>query len=354
VDLSNYHISEGALEGKNVIWISFPYSTPLKLQLQAALKVRWSASQKAWYASDNATHRQILGLEPKLVGKKLMSQIYPVNLTAFNKFIETLKLKGYSDHTIKTYTTEFAHLLHLIKSFPVHQLTPERVRSYMLYCSVKLKLSENHLHSRMNAVKFYFEKVLKLPGYLADIPRPKKPSQLPKVVAKPEIKRMLESVSNIKHRVLLKLCYGMGLRVSELVELKISDVDSSRMQVHVRRAKGKKDRYVTLPESVLDELRQYFREYKPKEYLFEGQFGGKYSIRSTQAVFRQAMKKAKINKTVGIHGLRHSYATHLLESGTDISLIKELLGHKDIKTTLGYTHVAKRHLSKVKSPLDVD
>ena len=156
MDLSNYEISEGTHHGKNVIWISFPYSTPLKLQLQAALKVRWSASRKAWFASDNSTHRQILGLEPKLVGKKLID------------------------------------------------------------CSVKLRLSENHLHSRMNAVKFYFEKVLERPGYPADIPRPKKPSQLPRVVAKPEVRRMLEKVSNIKHRVLLKLCYGMGLRVGEI------------------------------------------------------------------------------------------------------------------------------------------
>ncbi len=354
MNLSNYKISEGTHNGKNVIWIDFPYSSVLKEQLRAVLKVRWSASQRAWYASNNSTHRQILGLEPNLIGKKLVAAIHPQNLPAFTKYVETLKLKGYSENTIKTYSTEFAHLLHLIKNYPIHQLTPERVRSYMLYCTVKLRLSENHLHSRMNSVKFYFEKVLKQPGFLADIPRPKRPSQLPKVVAKSDVKQMIQKVTNLKHRVLLKLCYGMGLRVSELVELKITDVDSSRMQVHVRRAKGKKDRYVTLPQSVLEELRQYFLEYKPKEYLFEGQFGGRYSIRSAQAVFRQAMKNAKINKTVGIHGLRHSYATHLLETGTDISLIKELLGHKDIKTTLSYTHVASRHLSKVKSPLDVD
>jgi site-specific recombinase XerD len=354
MNLSNYKVSEGTHNGKNVIWIDFAYSSALKGALKAKLKVRWSASQKLWYASDNATHRQILGLEPQLVGKQLVAGIYPVNLPAFNQLIEALKLKGYSINTIRTYTTEFAALLHAIKQHPVAQLTPERIRSYMLYCISKLKLSESHLHSRMNAIKFYFEKVLKRPDYLAEIPRPKRPTQLPKVVAKTDVKRMLQKVTNIKHRVLLKLCYGMGLRVSELIELKITDVDSKRMQVHIRNAKGKKDRYVTLPETVLEELREYFRTYKPNEYLFEGQFGGKYSVRSAQAVFRQAMKKAKINKAVGIHGLRHSYATHLLESGTDISLIKELLGHKDIKTTLGYTHVAKQHLAKIKSPLDVD
>ena len=151
---------------------------------------------------------------------------------------------------------------------------------------------------------------------------------------------------------MLKLCYGMGLRVSELVDLKITDIDSKNMQVFVERGKGKKDRYVNLPQSILVQLRQYFKEYSPKNYLFEGQYGGQYSVRSAQSVFSAALKKAKINKKVGIHGLRHSFATHLLETGTDISFIQELLGHKDIKTTLLYTHVSKKAIKNVKSPLD--
>jgi site-specific recombinase XerD len=204
----------------------------------------------------------------------------------------------------------------------------------------------------MNAIKFYFEQVLGKDKFFMEIPRPKKPSKLPKVIDMNNVKKMLSNVSNIKHRVMLKLCYGMGLRVSEVVGLKISDIDSSRMQVLICQSKGKKDRYANLPESVLDELRIYYREYCPKVYLFEGQAGGQYSIRSVQQVFKQAMAKAKIKKPVGIHSLRHSYATHLLEQGTDISLIKELLGHNDIKTTLIYTQVSNNTLSKVKSPLD--
>ena len=124
---------------------------------------------------------------------------------------------------------------------------------------------------------------------------------------------------------MLKLCYGMGLRVSEIVNLKITDIDSGRMLVHIRSGKGKKDRYVTLPTSILDDLRNYYRNYRPKTYLFEGQYGGQYSIRSIQAVFKRSMQKAKINKSVGIHGLRHSYATHLLEAGTELSNIKSPL-----------------------------
>jgi integrase/recombinase XerD len=144
----------------------------------------------------------------------------------------------------------------------------------------------------------------------------------------------------------------MGLRVSEVVALHVADIDSAAMRVHIRRAKGKKDRYVHLPESLLEQLRTYFKAYRPKVLLFEGQQGGPYSTRSAQKVFADALLRAKVNKKVGIHGLRHSYATHLLEAGTDIAHIQKLLGHSDIKTTLLYTQITNSTLQKVKSPLD--
>ena len=208
------------------------------------------------------------------------------------------------------------------------------------------------LHSRFNAVKFYFEVVLKREKIFVAIPRPKKPSSLPKVINAQDIKRMFAVTKNLKHLLILKLCYGMGLRVSEIVKLKITDIDSKSMQVLIAQAKGKKDRYVNLPESVLPDLRNYYMTYLPKEYLFEGQYGGQYSLRSAQLVFKEALNKAKVNKQVGIHSLRHSYATHLLEAGTDISYIQQLLGHNNIKTTLLYTQVGQKDLKKVKSPLD--
>ncbi|MCS6823759.1 MAG: tyrosine-type recombinase/integrase, partial [Cytophagaceae bacterium] len=230
---------------------------------------------------------------------------------------------------------------------------PEKIRSYFLYCIDTLKLKENTIHSRINAVKFFFEKVMKRENIFLEIPRPKKPSTLPKVISKQDILKMLSTVENIKHRLMLSLCYGMGLRVSELVKLKVQHIDSKRMQVLVQEGKGKKDRYVNLPEKVLHELREYYKLYKPKEYLFEGQFGGHYSIRSVQAVFKRALKKARIYKKIGIHSLRHSYATHLHEYGTDIAFIQKLLGHKDVKTTSLYTHVSNRNIANVKSPLDM-
>lgn len=184
-----------------------------------------------------------------------------------------------------------------------------------------------------------------------EIPRPKRPSILPKALFTSDIKKMFGALDNPKHQLLLKMCYGMGLRISELVSLKITDIDSGRMQVLVSQGKGKKDRYVVLPESVLEELRAYYLMYKPDNYLFEGQRGGQYSVRSVQQVFKNAMRKAKINKKVGVHSLRHSYATHLGEQGVDIRFIQDLLGNNDIKTTI-YTKLTDQAKRKIKSPLD--
>jgi site-specific recombinase XerD len=213
-------------------------------------------------------------------------------------------------------------------------------------------MSENQVHSRINAIKFYFEKVLNQPKIVMDMPRPRKPMLLPNVLHIEDISKMIKLTTNIKHKTILMLAYGMGLRVSEIVNLEIKHIDSKRMQVHIHGAKGKKDRYVNLPETVLPYLREYYIAYKPKIYLFEGQYGEKYSTRSAQQVFKQSLERARINKTIGIHGLRHSYATHLLEQGTDISYIQKLLGHNNIKTTLIYAHVGKKDVTAIKSPLD--
>ncbi len=338
---------------KRVIFIHFKRSPGLIKQVKQFVGVKWSNTTKQWYVPDNQYYREKFGLDSKrLMPEESRLDIYEVNISAFNRFIETLELKAYSPNTIKTYRNEFGALLQILKEKRVEELDAERIRSYFLYCTKTLKLSENTLHSRINAVKFYFEQVLGREKLFVEIPRPKKPSILPKVISTKDIKKLFEVTTNLKHNTMLKLCYGMGLRVSEIVNLKIADVDSGNMQVLIEQSKGKKDRYVNLPETLLEQLREYYLQYKPQKYLFEGQYGGQYSIRSAQQVFKDAMQKAKINKEIGIHGLRHSFATHLLESGTDIKFIQELLGHNDIKTTLRYTHVSTKSIKKIKSPLD--
>ncbi|MBP9078939.1 MAG: site-specific integrase [Flavobacteriales bacterium] len=339
-------------KGEAVILLRFPYDKTLVERVRQLPGARWSKTKKAWYVRDNEHYRQQFGLPPNDRGKHALTRVGDVNRPALQRLVETVRLKGYSPHTENTYRNEFAQLLMRLGDVPVDSLSPERLRSYMLFCTGELKLSEATLHSRLNAIKFYFEQVLKREEFFAEIPRPKKPHTLPKHISPHDVKRLFDHTPNLKHNTMLRLCYGMGLRVSELVALKIADIDSGTMQVHIRRAKGKKDRYANLPTSILEQLRTYFREYRPKEYLFEGQYGGAYTTRSAQAVFKHAMQKAGINKNIGIHGLRHSFATHLLEAGTDISLIQKLLGHENIKTTLLYAEVTNQRVATVKSPLD--
>jgi site-specific recombinase XerD len=188
-----------------------------------------------------------------------------------------------------------------------------------------------------------------------DIPRPKKPFLLPKLLNETELAKLFNALSNKKHKAMLFTAYSAGLRVSEIVNVTLADIDSKRMQIFIDRAKGKKDRYVNLSPVLLDILRNYISEYKskPKEYLFESQQTGTgYPTRTVQQIFSNAKEKAGIKKEVGIHSLRHSFATHLLEKGTDIKYIKELLGHFNIKTTERYLHVSKKALVNIISPLD--
>ncbi len=348
-----FSFEAGEHKGKRVIWIRFEKNDELIRFVRLHTKAWWSRTAKAWYVADSRHYRDLFHLKPNITGKEVILKIHEVNLPALKRLQEQITLKGYSENTLRTYSLEFAQLLYTLKSHPVDELTPERLRSYFLYCHQKLKLSESEIHSRINAVKFYFEQVLHQDKMFFDIPRPKKPFILPKMLDKKEVKRVIDALENSKHKLILQLAYGMGLRVSEVTALKVTDINSHTMTVRVEQGKGKKDRVVVLPESVLDSLRAYYKEYRPKEYLFEGQFGGKYSTRSAQAVFKNAMRKAGIDKRIGVHGLRHSYATHLLETGTDMRFIQELLGHNSIKTTQIYTHISDVSKSNVKSPLDM-
>lgn len=326
-----FEISTGTHRDKQVIWLDFRYDDDLIKLLKTHTSARWSQSNKKWYIIDTPENRVLCKLRENGPGKINLIKINENNRLELERFRKMIVLKGYSPNTVQTYSNEFLQLLYTLKRFPVQDLSPEKLQSYFLYCAQTLKISENTIHSRMNAIKFYFENVLNKPKMFLDIPRPKKPKALPQALKMHEVKRLFEVTTNLKHRMILALCYGMGLRVSEIVNLKVEDVDSHRMMVMIKRGQGKKDRYVTLPESVLADLRTYYKTYNPVDFLFEGEDGGQYSTRSAQKVFEIAMKKARIKKTIGVHGLPHNYATQLLELGTDISLIQKLLGHNDIK-----------------------
>ncbi len=339
-------------KGTNRIVVYFEKKPELIQRIRKLPGVRWSKTLGAWHLPDVTAYRIQFKLEEKTIGTNALERISDNNKIAYQNYIDMLYLLAYSQNTIRTYTVEFAQLLYLLKNKNVNELTTEHLKSYLLYCLQTLKLSENQVHSRINAIKFYFEKVLKQPKIVLEIPRPKKPLLLPKVIHIDDVAKMIKQTENLKHKTMLMLVYGMGLRVSEIINLEITNIDSKRMQVHIQGAKGKKDRYVNLPDAVLPFLRNYYKIYKPKKYLFEGQYGEQYSTRSAQQVFKQSLERANINKNIGIHGLRHSFATHLLEQGTDISYIQKLLGHNNIKTTLIYAHVGKKDIKAIKSPID--
>lgn len=338
---------------QNILMIKFDYNKTLVNRFRQLPGARWSKTLNSWYLPDTVAYRDRFGINQKsAVGKGIILQIDAVNKPAIESMEQLLILKNYSASTQKTYLIEFAQLLYVLKKMPVETMGYDRLRRYFAWCISFHKISANQLHSRINAIKFYFENILHMARFTYEIPRPKKPLLLPKVLGEETVVRLLAAADNTKHKLLLSLCYGMGLRVSEVCALKIVDIDSDRMQVNIVAAKGKKDRYVNLPHSILEDLRIYYKTYRPSIFLFEGQLGDKYSIRSAQQVFKNCLQKAAINKSMGIHGLRHSFATHLMESGTDISIIQKMLGHNDIKTTLIYTHVSKKSIAKVESPLD--
>ncbi|MGB4773935.1 MAG: tyrosine-type recombinase/integrase, partial [Daejeonella sp.] len=277
------------------------------------------------------------------------------NTVALANFLQQLQLKSYSASTIRTYRNEFCQLLQTIKSKDVNSLTPEHLKRYMVYAMKEEGICENTAHSRLNALKFYFEQVLGREKFFWEIPRPKKPLQLPNILGEKELAALFNAITNKKHKAILFTAYSAGLRVSETVNIKQSDIDSNRMVIKIENSKGKKDRFVNLSPVLLDVLRDYIKSSnpRPKTFLFESEEPNRpYSSRSAQKVFQRAKEIAGIRKEVSFHSLRHSFATHLLEKGIDIRYIKDILGHFDIKTTERYTHVSKTKLITITSPLD--
>jgi integrase/recombinase XerD len=329
----------------------------IKIKLQDLATLEYSAL-KVYLEKRNkiiAIKKQTSPLPEKITIKKPTLEGFTIsaeNMLLLDQTIKTLKLKAYATNTIELYRGEILQLMRLLKDRSFASLTPNQIKSYLLWLLQERKCSENKVHTTLNALKFCFEQVLHQPKIFITIPRPKKHLQLPKVHATEQVKKIIQSTNNEKHKTMLMLAYATGLRLQEIINLKIKDINSARMVINVIRAKGKKDRQAILSEKLLIQLRKYFKLYRPKEWLFEGQAGKQYGYRSLQLVFQQAKERNGIQMPGGIHTMRHSFATHLLENGTDIRLIQELLGHNSIKTTIRYTHVSKAQLQKIKSPLD--
>ncbi|MGA9637285.1 tyrosine-type recombinase/integrase [Flavobacterium sp.] len=335
-------------KGNNRIAVYFEKNTDLIIRIKQIDGARWSQSLLAWHIPDNDKNRERFKI--KLLSHSLPS---PEGITQIEKFKQWMRSKRYAESSIATYSEALKSFLVFYREKPITEITNEDVIIYNNEYILKNKLSESYQNQTVNAIKLFFQTIRETKMMIDKIHRPKRAKVLPNVLSKEEVKSILEAHSNLKHKTMLSMIYSCGLRRSELLNLKFSDIDSKRNIVLLKNAKGKKDRIAPLSPKILAMLREYYIEYKPKIWLFEGQNAGEqYSEQSLQSVLKQALKKAGNTKPVTLHWLRHSYATHLLESGTDLRYIQELLGHSSSKTTEIYTHVSTKNIQQIKSPFD--
>ncbi|WP_438961238.1 tyrosine-type recombinase/integrase [Nonlabens sp.] len=274
-------------------------------------------------------------------------------MQTFGDFEKLLEIKKYAPNTIKTYIG----LLIAFQKFvginsPIDLMENHELVEAISKVVKEKKLSISTHKQLIAALNLYFKEMHRVTWDFNNVYPRAKPKPLPVVLALEDVKKILNASNNLKHRAMLTLVYALGLRSGELINLKITDLDKHRNHIHIRDGKNNKDRYVPFPDSLKPMLRDYYKAYLPKVYLFEGQNKPQYHAQSLRKVFHKACKTARIKKKVTLHSLRHAYATHLMDAGTDVRVIKELLGHSNLKTTMIYTHVTTRNLDKIPSPID--
>lgn len=337
-------------QNENII-VKFDYSPEKIKKIKSFKNYKWDSNNKIWILPFNQENINKL----KFIFKNEQIRIQFEDNKIFDNIIkqaeETLKVKGYSLKTIKSYLNHIKRFSSFINKNIV-EITSEDLKVYTLSL-----LGENKSHTYVNqsisSIKFLCKEVLNKENINTNVYRPKKENKLPKVLCKEDVMKILKMVKNEKHKTILFLTYSAGLRVSEVVKLKLEDIDSKRMLIHIKQGKGKKDRYTILSEAALIQLRKYYKLEKPDVWLFPGGKQGRYiTERSVEKIFENACILSGISKKVSIHVLRHSFATHLLEDGIDLRYIQELLGHSSSKTTEIYTHVSEKSIRNIKSPLD--
>ncbi len=267
------------------------------------------------------------------------------------QFIQQMELKGYSPNTTQAYLDCLIQLSKFFKASP-DELSPVQIRDYLQHCTTTKKMSQSYMNQLVSAQKILFIQVLKREWDPIAIPRMRREKKLPVVLSKEEVQRFFSVIKNDKHLAIMTVIYSAGLRMGEARTLKIGDIDSKRMQIRIKQAKGNKDRYAILSPLALEVLRRYYKKYQPCEWLFETKRSVCISEKTIQVVFKNSIKKAGILKKVSVHVLRHSFATHMMEQGVSLPLIQQLLGHSSLRTTSVYLHVQQYAIDKVKSPLD--
>lgn len=335
-------------KGSKRIAVYFEKNAELIARIKEIEGARWSQTLMAWHLPDTEENRVRFNLTPHSHSLPSVDGIAQIE-----KFKQWLRSKRYSESTLTTYSEALKSFLVFYREKPIADITNEDVIVYNNEYILKNNLSISYQNQTINSIKLFFKIIHDSKIVIEELHRPKNAKRLPNVLSKEETFQLIDLTTNLKHKTLLALIYSPGLRISEAINMKITDIDSQRMLIHVKNAKGKKDRYTILSTKVLGLLREYYTVYKPKTYLFEGQYGEQYSSRSAQSVLQQSAKKAGITKEISLHTLRHSFATHLLESGTDLRYIQDLLEHSSPKTTMIYTHVTSTSLKKIINPFDM-
>ena len=335
-------------KGSKRIAVYFEKNADLIARIKEIDGARWSQSLVAWHLPDTAENRVRFNLLPHSHSLPSIE-----GLEQIEKFKQFLRSKRYSESTIMTYSEALKSFLVFYRDKAIIDITNDDVIVYNNEYILKNNLSASYQNQIVNSIKLFFQTIRETKMMVDKIHRPKRAKLLPNVLSKEEVKLILNAHANIKHKMMLSLIYSCGLRCGELLVLTPVHIDSKRNIVLLKNAKGKKDRIAPLSPKILEMLREYYLVFKPTKYLFEGLTAGMpYDSRSLQQVFKQALTKAKITKPATLHWLRHSFATHLLESGTDLRYIQELLGHSSSKTTEIYTHVSTKSIQQIKSPFD--
>lgn len=344
--------------------VYFRYDTRLIRAIKSIQMGRWNVGENCWlfpFSDKTLENIKAIVLENDLeYNYKIISKTYGTprlpkdanSVKCPSSYVEKLKELRYSKNTVAAYTDMFEEFINYYKEKVLDEIDDDEIVKFLRYLVNDRKVSVSYQNQSINAIKFYYERVKRGKRRIYEIDRPRKEKTLPEILSEEEIATILKSISNIKHRALIMTIYSGGLRISELINLRIKDIDSERMQIRISQAKGKKDRYTLLSKKTLLTLRQYFVEYKPKKWLFEGEGSKQYSTGSIYSIFKKALSNTQIKKNVSIHSLRHSFATHLLESGTDLRYIQSLLGHSSSKTTEIYTHITTKGFDQIKNPLD--
>ncbi len=358
-------------EGKERMFAEFPYDKELIAAIKSIPGASWSSSKKAWHLSPS--NQVYLLLKEKVKGKatvdaselKQQTEVrkspgikYPglhlttiTQLETFKKYMQQLR---YSPQTVENYLSCLKQFFNYCSPADHTQVSEKDVERFNHEVIITGCLSSSYQRSMLSAIKLFYSHYSGHKMRIDKLERPRNEHRLPEVLSKEEVQRIIKATNNPKHKALLSLVYSCGLRIGEALNLRLKDLDKKRKVIRIEQAKGKKDRYVPYSEKLMTVLREYYQTWdpKPKDYLFEGQYGEKYTSQSAGKVLREAVKKCRIKKRVYLHILRHSFATHLLEAGTDVRYIQEILGHNNIKTTMIYTHVSSKKLNEIKSPLD--